>query len=151
APAWPTRRTRPPPQAVPGAYAANIAATANPCGEVQPAACSSLASLVDQRAGTLIGEQLEQDRVLHLAVDDDDALHALLERIDAGLDLWDHAARNRAVGDQLARVLDREIGDQLLRLVEHAGDVGQEQQPFCLQRARDRAGKGVGVDVESLP
>ena len=36
-------------------------------------------SLVDQRAGALIGEQFEQDRMLRLAVDDDDALDALLE------------------------------------------------------------------------
>src|SRR6266487_54862 len=64
------------------------------------------ASLVDQRAGALIGEQFEQDRVPHLAVDDHDALYALLQRIDAGLDFRDHAARNGAVGDQFARILD---------------------------------------------
>src|ERR1700751_3547434 len=37
------------------------------------------ASLVDQRAGALVREQFEQHGVLHLAVDDDDALHALFE------------------------------------------------------------------------
>src|SRR6201997_3898602 len=66
------------------------------------------ASLVDQRAGALVGEQFEQHGVLHLAVDDDDALDALFQRIYAGLDLRDHAAGNGAVGDQLPRLLDRE-------------------------------------------
>src|SRR5207237_2517295 len=63
-------------------------------------------SLVDQRAGALIREQFQQYRMLHLAVDDDDALHALFQGIDAGLDLRDHAAGNRAVGDQFPRILD---------------------------------------------
>ena len=76
---------------------------------------------------------------------------ALLERVDAGFDLRDHAAGNGAVGDQLARILHRQFRNQLLRLVEHAGNVGQQQQPLGLQRAGDRAGKGVGIDVEGLP
>src|SRR3569833_2833920 len=62
---------------------------------------------VDQRAGALVGEQLEQHRVRHLAVEDDNTLHALLERVDARLDLGNHAAGNRAVRDQIARVLHR--------------------------------------------
>ena len=70
---------------------------------------------VDQRAGAVVGEQFEQHRVRHLAVEDDDALDALLERVDAGLDLRDHAAGDGAVGDQPARVVDRQFLDQLLR------------------------------------
>ncbi len=85
-----------------------------------------------------------------LAVDDHHALHALFERVDAGLDLRDHAAGNGAVGDQPARILDRQFRNQLLRLVEHARHVGQQQQPLRLQRARDRARKSVGIDVKSL-
>src|SRR3569833_3911940 len=54
---------------------------------------------VDQRAGALVGEQLEQHRVRHLAVEDDNTLHALLARVDAGLDLGNHAAGDRAVRD----------------------------------------------------
>src|SRR6516162_34252 len=122
-------------------FAANIGKTSGPWGEASLAARWSLASLVDQRAGALVGEQLEQDRVLHLAVDDDDTLHALLERIDAGLDLRDHAAGNRAVGDQFSRVLDRQFGNELFRFVQHAGNVGQQQQALGLQRTRDRARK----------
>src|SRR3569832_2732103 len=107
-------------------------------------------SLVDQCARALVGEEFEQDRVRLLAIDDDDALNALFERVDAGLYLRDHAARNRAVGDQLARILDRKVRNQLLRFVEHAGHVGQEQQPLGLERTGHRAGKGVGIDVEGL-
>ena len=40
--------------------------------------------------------------------------------------------------------------DQILVLVEHAGHVGQEQQPLGAERAGDRAGEGVGVDVVGL-
>src|SRR6266702_6087230 len=36
-----------------------------------------ISSLVDQRAGTLVGEQFEQHGVRRLAIDDHDALHAL--------------------------------------------------------------------------
>src|ERR1700744_5473197 len=79
------------------------------------ASSSPCASLVDQRTRALIREQLQQYRMLHLAVDDDDALHALLQRIDAGLDLRDHAAGDGAVGDQLAGILDRQLRNQLLR------------------------------------
>src|SRR5258708_6197911 len=38
-----------------------------------------------QRAGAVVGEELQQHRVLHAAVEDDDAFDALLERIEAGL------------------------------------------------------------------
>ena len=54
----------------------------------------------DQRAGAVLGEELEQHGVRRLAVEDDDALDAALDRLDAGLDLGDHAAGDRAVGDQ---------------------------------------------------
>ena len=40
--------------------------------------------------------------------------------------------------------------DQLLLLVQHAGDVGQHQQPRRLERAGDGARHGVGVDVVGL-
>src|SRR6478736_4202765 len=73
------------------------------------------------RAG--IGEKLDQRRVRDLSVKDDDRLDALFERVDAGLDLRDHAAGDGAVRDQLSRVLDRELRDQLLGLVEHARHV----------------------------
>ena len=54
----------------------------------------------DQRAGAVFGEQLDQHHMRRLAVEDDHALDAILQRLEAGLDLGDHAARDRAVGDQ---------------------------------------------------
>ena len=44
--------------------------------------------------------------------------------------------------------VDRQLRDQVLRLVEHAGHVGEQQQALGLERAGDGAGEGVGVDVE---
>ena len=58
----------------------------------------------DQRAGAALGEDFEQHRMGRLAVEDDNALHAGLDGVDAGFDLRDHAAGNRAVGDQRVRL-----------------------------------------------
>src|SRR5579884_3976631 len=66
---------------------------------------ASTASIVNERTGAELGEQFEQHRVRHLAVEDHDALDAAVQRVDAGLDLGDHAARDGAVGDQPPRVI----------------------------------------------
>ena len=58
----------------------------------------------DQRAGTDLGEELQQHGMGGLAVQDDHALDAALDRLDAGLDLGDHAAGDRAVLDQRMRL-----------------------------------------------
>src|SRR5690348_12228730 len=47
-----------------------------------------------------LGEDLEQQRMRHPAVHDDRRLDARIHRVDAVLDLGDHAARDGAVGDQ---------------------------------------------------
>ena len=72
----------------------------------------------------------------------------MLDGVDRGLDLGDHAAGNRAVGDQAARLVDRQFLDQLLRAVEHARHVGEQQQALGLERARDRARESIGIHVE---
>ena len=105
----------------------------------------------DQRADAVLGEELQQHAVRHAPVDDDDGLDAGFHHLDAALDLGDHAAGDGAVADHLARLRDRELGDELLVLVEHAGDVGQQQQALGLHAGGKRAGEGVGVDVERLP
>ena len=38
-----------------------------------------------QRADAMVGQEFEQHRVRHLAVEDDDALDAAVERVDACL------------------------------------------------------------------
>jgi hypothetical protein len=88
--------------------------------------------------------------VRDLAVEDDDRLDALLDGVDAGLDLGDHAVRDSAVGDQIAALLDGELGDELLVLVEDPGDVREEEEALRSHGAGDGASKGVGVDVVGL-
>ena len=67
----------------------------------RPAAISLLeaASPHHQRSGAMVGEQLEQHRVRHTAIENDHALDAGVERVEAGFDLGDHAARDGAIGD----------------------------------------------------
>src|SRR5277367_3421970 len=84
--------------------------------------------VMDERAGAKLGEQFEQHRMWHLAVEDHHAFDAALQRVDAGFDLGNHAAGNGAVGDQAPRVVDRQLLDESIRLVEHAGHVGQQQE-----------------------
>src|SRR6185312_7860353 len=64
---------------MPGARSATVGAAG--CGVVDT---SGMRSAMNERAGAEVGEQLEQHRVLDLAVEDDDALDAGLERVDAG-------------------------------------------------------------------
>src|SRR5215510_12680474 len=47
---------------------------------------------MNQCSSAVIGQQLEQDRMLHLAIQDDDGLDAGVEGIEACLYLRDHAA-----------------------------------------------------------
>src|ERR1700728_1446085 len=105
-------------------------------------------SAVNERAGAELGEQFEQHRMRHLAVQDNHTFDALFERVDAGFDLRDHAAGNGAVGNQPPRIVDRKLLDQRLRFIEHAGNVGEQQKTFGVQRTGNGAGKRVGIDVE---
>jgi hypothetical protein len=57
----------------------------------QEAAFTETASAVDQRSCPEMGQQLEQDGVLDLAVENDYRFDPGLERIEACLDLRDHA------------------------------------------------------------
>src|SRR5918994_3077438 len=77
-------------------------------------------SLMNQRAGAVIGEQFQQHGMRHLAVENDDPFDTLVQRLDTGLYLWDHAARNGPIGDQPPGIVDRKLGNQRLGTVEHA-------------------------------
>src|SRR5580693_6675847 len=104
----------------------------------------------DQRSSAIIGQELDQHRMGDLAVQDDDPFDASLQRIDAGLDFGNHAARDRAVGDQAANVVDPQFLDEVSVLVEHPRNVGQEQEALGPERAGDGAGERIGVDVVGL-
>ena len=101
----------------------------------------------------MFGEQFHQHHVRGLAVEDDDALDAIFQRFEAGLDLGDHAAGNRALGHQLLGFAHAEFGNELLVGIEHAVDIGEEQQPLGAERAGNGASKGIGVDIvgRSIP
>ena len=72
------------------------------------------------------------------------------DHVEAAFDLGDHAAGDGAVLDQLLRLGRGQRLDQVAVLVEHALDVGQQQQALRLDRRGERRGEGVGVDVERL-
>src|SRR5436190_20837024 len=67
----------------------------------------------DQGAGAEIGEELEQHRMRHLAIENHHALNPGVERIDTGLHLWNHAAGDGALGNKAAGVGHRELLDQI--------------------------------------
>src|ERR1043166_3883452 len=65
----------------------------------------------DQRAGAF-REQFEQDCMRHASVEDDSGFDAAIDRAKAGLDLGDHAARDRAFGYQPPGFRRGQLGDQ---------------------------------------
>ena len=75
---------------------------------------------------------------------------AALGGIECAGDLGQHAARQRAVGEQLVDLARAQVGQQLAVLVEHAGRVGQQHQLLGLQHLGQLAGHDVGVDVVAL-
>ena len=98
----------------------------------------------------MLGKQLDQHGVRAAAVENDHGLDPGLDRGDGGFQLRDHAADSDARVHQAARFRNRHLADQGLVLVEHAGDVGQQQHALGVQLARHRAGaeadvRGVGL------
>src|SRR5471030_771173 len=61
----------------------------------------------DHGADARLGEDLEQQAMRHPPVHDCGGLDPAIHCVDAVLDLGDHAAGDRAVGDQRARLVDR--------------------------------------------
>ena len=90
-------------------------------------------------------------RVRHAAVEDDRGLDAALDRLEAGLELGDHAAGDGAVGDQRADLRWRSgRGSAGLVLSSTPGTSVSSEQARRADRAGDGAGRGVGVDVVGL-
>src|SRR3546814_16396558 len=84
----------------------------------------------NERACTPCGENFEQHRVRDAAVEADRRIDSGFERVQAGVDLWNHAAGDRRVG---------------LQYVEgRAGEVGRRWS-----RKRGVKGKRVSARVES--
>ena len=77
----------------------------------------------------------------------------LVERLQAGFDLGDHAGLDRPAGDQLAGFVGGERVDQRVGVVLVAADavhVAEEDQLFGPQRLGHGRGGRVGVDVQLL-
>ena len=108
----------------------------------------------DHRADAGVGEDLEQQDVCDPPVEDVGAAHSVAHRLDAARDLRDHAAGDRAVGDQRVELVGGGLADQRRRVVDVAAqtfDVGEVDELLGAERLGDRAGHGVGVDVVRLP
>src|SRR6516225_11278312 len=73
-----------------------------------------------------VGKQLEEDGVRHPPVEDYRRLDPSVERLEAGLDLGNHAARDDALGDQPPCALHGDFRDQPLVCVEHPSNIGQQ-------------------------
>ena len=88
--------------------------------------------------------------MLDAAVDDVRARDAVAHRVERGADLRQHAAVNRAVGEQRVDLARGEPGQQVAVLVEHADGVRHQHELFGEQRFRELARDEVGVDVVGL-
>ena len=86
----------------------------------------------------------------HAAVDDVRRVDAALDCAQGALDLRQHAALQRAVGDQALGILAREAGQRGAAGVEDAGGVREQHQLARLQAFGDGAGHEVRVDVVGL-
>src|SRR3984957_12640089 len=104
----------------------------------------------DECSRAIVGQEFDQHRMGNLAVKDHDAFDAPLQRVNAGLDLGDHAAGDRAVGDESANVVDPQFLDEPVVFIENARNIGEEQEALSFKRAGDGASESVGVDVVGL-
>ena len=107
----------------------------------------------DHRADAGVGEHLEQQHVLDPPVEDVGAAHAVAHGLRAARDLRDHAAGDRAVGDQRVEFVGGRLANEAGRVVDvapQALDVGEVDELLGTERLGDRAGHGVGVDVVRL-
>ena len=98
----------------------------------------------------MFGEKLQQHGMRGLAIQNDNAFDAPADRFDAGFHLGDHAAGNGAVLDERLRIGNGQFLDEVLVLVQHARNIGQEQEARCGERPGNRACKRVGVDIVGM-
>ncbi len=106
--------------------------------------------LPEHRPNPLVGQHLDQDRVGHAPIDDEHALDAPPDRVDAALHFRDHAATDHAVAHQRGRLGDLHLADQrawVVPVAQQPHDVGHGDHALRAQLARDARRGGVGVDV----
>ena len=88
--------------------------------------------------------------MLDASVDDVRAANPVLHGVERGADLRQHAAMNRAIGEQALDLAGGEPRQQCPALVENARRVRHEHELFRLQRLGELAGDEIGVDVVRL-
>ena len=109
--------------------------------------------LLDHRADALVREDLEEQAVRHTSIEDMHTVYPLLHRIDAVLDLRQHAADQLPCIHHLLRLLDgkrRDEGALIFEILIHALDIRKEGELLGVHRCRDRAGRVIRVDVVAL-
>ena len=109
----------------------------------------------DKRTDTLIGQDLQQHRILDATIDDVHAVHAALRRVERCTDFRQHAPLQCPVTDQGIDFTRRQASQQLAFLIQNAGRVGQEYQLYLttvLGRAITAVGDEefvVGLDLST--
>jgi len=103
-----------------------------------------------QRTGAVVGQQFEQHGMRHLAVHDDHALDALVERIDAGFDLriMPPEMVPSAISRRASATDGRKSAPSMNRARRH---VGQQQQALGLERAGNGAAKVSALTLKVPP
>ena len=102
----------------------------------------------------MVGEQFDQQRMMHASVDDVRETNALLDRVGAGLELGDHALADARAFNPPAQLGGGQAVDQarlVVDVLEQAGRGGQVDDLLRVHRDRDRPRRFVGIDVVQLP
>ena len=98
----------------------------------------------------MIGEQFQQYRIGHAAIDDGASAHTAADGCQRGLGLGDHPACNHACGGHRLDIGGLEFGDHHALGIFDTRHIRQQQKPVGLERGGDGTGGGVAVDVECL-
>ena len=89
----------------------------------------------NSRTNSFVRKDLKQQAVRDSSVHDVDSRYAVLDRINAALQFWNHAAADISVCDEISCFLYVELGNQALRILRifvDTLDIGQECQFFCI-------------------
>src|SRR5580698_2655891 len=108
------------------------------------------ASAVDLGADALIGEDLEQHRVLEATVEHVDLLDPAGQGLERALHLGDHPGVNDAAVDEPRRLRRRQRANHLAGAAAYGFDVRQENELLGPQGLGHLAGCGVRVDVQRV-
>ena len=119
------------------------------CERLRPHRCARGAA-GEQSADATVGQHFEQQRVGYAPVDDVGGGDAAFDGAQRAFRLRQHAAGQRAVGDEARGVFAAQAGERPAFGVEDAGGVGEQHQLLRVQAFGHCAGHEVRVDVVGL-